>query len=139
MADLVTRYLTLGLDLSRHLDGMLDAYYGPADLQADIDAGEPRPLPALADDARQLIADLDAAPVGAEPAGAGLDAARRRWIRAQVVGLRTVAAKLGGEAIAYEDEVEWCYGVRPVSVPDDELADAHRRLDAVLPGVGPLR
>jgi hypothetical protein len=132
MADVVTRYIRLGLALDRHLDGMVDAYYGPAELRAEVDAGAPRPLAALADDARQLVVDLDGR-------DAGIDPARRRWIRAQVLGLLTVARKLGGEAIAYEDEVEWCYGVRPRSVPEDELADAHRALDLALPGAGPLR
>ena len=131
--DLVTRYLSLGLGLGRHLDGLVDAYYGPSALKDAAEAGSPRPLGALADDARQLVADIDAGvdqPIGV---------ARRTWLRAQVVGLDTVARKLGGEAIAYEDEVQRCYGVRPASVPEDELAAAHRRLDEVLPGSGAIR
>ena len=133
MTDLVTRYISLGLALGRHLDGLVDAYYGPPELQAASEQGAPRPLPALADDARHLIADLDG---GTEP---DLSARRRAWVRAQTVGLHTMARKLGGEAIAYEDEVEQCYGVRPSAVPEEELAAAHRRLDEALPGSGPLR
>ena len=133
MTDLVTRYISLGLALGRHLDGLVDAYYGPPELQAASEQGAPRPLPALADDARHLIADLDG---GTEP---DLSARRRAWMRAQTVGLHTMARKLGGEAIAYEDEVEQCYGVRPREVPEEELAAAHRRLDDALPGSGPLR
>jgi hypothetical protein len=133
MTDLVSRYITLGLDLGRHLDGMVDAYYGPPELQQESERGESRPLPALADDARHLIADLDG---GTE---ADISARRRAWIRAQTVGLHTMARKLGGEAIPYEDEVEQCYGVRPRELPEDELAAAHRRLDEALPGSGPLR
>ncbi|HEY8546366.1 MAG TPA: hypothetical protein VIL36_15000 [Acidimicrobiales bacterium] len=68
-----------------------------------------------------------------------LGAARRHWLRGQVQGLRTSARKLAGEPIAYLDEVEWCYGARPALVPEDEFEAAHRRLDAVLPGSGPLR
>ena len=133
MTDLVTRYISLGLALGRHLDGLVDAYYGPPELQTASEQGAPRPLPALADDARHLIADLDG---GREP---DLSARRRAWVRAQTVGLHTMARKLGGEVIAYEDEVEQCYGVRPREVPEDELAAAHRRLDEALPGSGPLR
>jgi len=29
---LVDRYLTLGLHLGRHIDGLVDAYYGPPSL-----------------------------------------------------------------------------------------------------------
>jgi hypothetical protein len=129
--DPVGRYLELGLRLGRHLEGMVDAYYGPAELTARIDTEPLRELPALVADARSLVADLDA--------GDGqLDAARRRWLRAQAAGLHASARKLTGEAIGFVDEVEQCYGVRPSMVDHDELADAHRRLDVALPGSGPL-
>jgi hypothetical protein len=54
------------------------------------------------------------------------------------VGLHTTARKLGGEQIAFVDEVEACYGARPERVPEDEFASAHERLEDVLPGEGPL-
>ncbi|MBI2710945.1 MAG: DUF885 domain-containing protein [Actinobacteria bacterium] len=128
----VERYLALGLALGRHLDGLVDAYYGPPDLAARAAAGAPQPLPALAADARRLVADLDAGVPG-------LSDARRRWVRAQVLGLHTVARKLAGEDIDYRDEVEACYGVRPDAVPEDAIAEAHRSLDEALPGRGPVR
>jgi hypothetical protein len=129
--DPVGRYLEVGLRLGRHLDGMVDAYYGPAMLAARVE-GEPlRPLPALVSDVRSLVADLDA--------GDGdLDPVRRRWLRAQTAGLHTAARKLAGEPVSFVDEVEQCYGVRPEFVDHDALAAAHRRLDAALPGSGPL-
>ena len=127
----VARYLETGLRLGRHLDGLVDAYYGPADL-ADRVASEPqRPLPALVADLRVLVADLDA--------GDGdLDIARRRWLRAQTIGLHTAARQLAGETVAFVDEVESCYGVRPEFVDHEVLAEAHRRLETVLPGSGSL-
>ncbi|MBA3303997.1 MAG: DUF885 domain-containing protein, partial [Acidimicrobiia bacterium] len=70
--------------------------------------------------------------------GGGLEAARRHWLAAQVRGLRTTAERLAGVPIGYRDEVEACYGVRPERVEEDTLADAHRRIDAVVPGSGPL-
>jgi hypothetical protein len=110
---------------------MVDAYYGPADLARRVE-DEPMPDPAkLASDARRLIADLDA---GIDD----LDAHRRRWIRGQVLGLLVSARRFAGEAIGFEDEVEQCYGVRPTRVDESELSAAHRRIDAVLPGSGPL-
>ena len=129
---LVRRYVVLGLRLDRHIDGVVDAYYGPASL-ADRVRAEPVVAPdALRDDARALVRDLD------DGDGPGFDAPRRRFLRAQALGLETVAAKLAGADIGYADEVERCYGVRPSPVPDDVLAAAHRDLDAVLPGSGPL-
>jgi hypothetical protein len=122
----IERYLALGLALGKHVNGLVDAYFGPPEL---ADRVEVVPPARLATDARRLLADLE---------HADLDAARRHWLAAQVRGLATTAARLAGEPIAYSDEVEACYGVRPRWVDEDELADAHRRLDAALPGSGPL-
>ncbi|HZB70808.1 MAG TPA: hypothetical protein VE395_01650, partial [Acidimicrobiales bacterium] len=58
--DLVTRYLSLGLALGRHVDGLVDAYYGPPELARRAEEGPPRPPAALADEARALLADLEA-------------------------------------------------------------------------------
>jgi hypothetical protein len=81
-----------------------------------------------------LLTDLDAGGDAAD-----VDAGRRRWIRAQVTGVRTSARKLAGEPIGYLDEVESCYGARPELVPEDGFAAAHRALGEVLPGNGALR
>jgi hypothetical protein len=129
--DLVAQYLELGLRLGRLLDGLVDAYYGPPELKQRIE-NEPMPEPArLVVEARRLIADLDAG-------GGDLDAHRRVWIRGQARGLLVTARRFAGETIGFLDEVEECYGVRPTRVSDDEIAAAHHRIDAVLPGSGPL-
>lgn len=131
---LIDRYLELGLRLGRHVDGFVDAYYGPVEVAARV-AAEPIRAPSrLADDAAALLSDLD----GGVDADA-VDPARRRWLRAQVVGLRTSARSLAGEPIAYVDEVEQCYGVRPTFRDEDRFDAAHRRLDAVVPGEGTIR
>ena len=131
---IVDRYIELGLRLGRHINGFVDAYYGPQQI-ADRVASEPVATPdALAADAAQLLVDLDD----------GIDAdvvaaSRRRWMRAQVVGLHTSARKMAGQSISYVDEVEWCYGVRPTFRDEELFAAAHARLDVVLPGSGAIR
>ena len=37
----VERYLLLGLRLGRHLDGIVDAYFGPQELAAAVEARPP--------------------------------------------------------------------------------------------------
>lgn len=127
MSDVVERYLELGLALGRHVDGLVDAYFGPPAIAERVATGPLASPAALAGDARRLLGDLD---------HADLDSRRRHWLAAQVRGLRTSAARLAGESIGYADEVEACYGVRPRWVEEDELAEAHRRLDEALPGSG---
>ena len=130
---IVERYIELGLRLGRHVDGFVDAYYGPPEIEARVQAEPVHPPARLAQDAARMLADLDA---GAE--ADVLSAERRHWLRGQTEGLRTSARKIAGEPIGYLDEVEWCYGARPELVPEDEFETAHQRLDAALPGSGPL-
>ena len=127
--ELVTAYVELGLRLGRHVEGLVDAYFGRPELKRRIDTEELREPSALAADAGRLRAAVDED---------GFDESRRRWLRAQLIGLETVAQRLAGEQIAYEDEVERCYGVRPRRVPEEEFEAAHRELAQALPGTGSL-
>ena len=116
---MIERYLELCLRIGRHADGLVDAYYGPAGISERVDAEELRDPAALAQDAASLLAEADT-----------------DWLGAQLVGLETVARKLAGEEIPYEDEVERCYGVRPEWVSEESFERAHRELDEILPGDG---
>jgi hypothetical protein len=131
----VERYLELGLRLDRHVEGIVDAYYGPPAIRDRVAAEPVRPPAALAEDGRRLLADLDA---GVPLDDAPEDPKRRRWLRGQVLGLRTTAERLAGVPIAFADEIERCYGVRPRKVDESAFEDAHRALDEVLPGSEPL-
>jgi hypothetical protein len=115
------RYVQLGLQLDRHVEGMVDSYFGPPDLKAAVDA-EPIAEPP------QLVAD----------AGALLGELEEGWLRDQVIGLRTFAGVLAGESLSYADEVERCYGVRPTYTDEAVFEAAHERLEELLPGDGPL-
>lgn len=135
---LVERYLKLGLRLGRHIEGLVDAFYGPAELQERVSFEPVRTPSELRSAARQLLADLDAGlALDARPPDSGT-ARRRRYLRAQVVGLETTARILSGERVGYADEVEACYGVRPRRVDEEIFVAAHRELERVVPGTGPL-
>jgi hypothetical protein len=115
------RYLELGLRLGRHVDGLVDAYYGPPELKAQVDAEQPVEPAQLAADADALRDEL--------PDG---------WLRDQVHGCATYAHVLAGDEISYADEVEGCYGVRPSRVPESVYEEVHAELDELLPGEGTL-
>jgi hypothetical protein len=117
----VERYLLLGLRLGRHVEGLVDAYYGPPELAAGVEAEplvEPGALAAAADD---LLGELDDG-----------------WLADQVRGVRTCAAFMAGESGSYADEVEGCYGVRPSHTDEAVFAAAHEELEELLPGDGSL-
>jgi hypothetical protein len=120
------QYVELGLRLGRHVDGLVDAYYGDPAVKERIDA-EPLAEPAgLVEDAGRLLDELDG------------DDQRTRWLRGQLVGLETVARKLAGEEFPFADEVERCYGIRPRRTSESEFEATHRALDDLLPGGGSL-
>ncbi len=130
MADVIERYLTLGLRLGAHVDGLVDAYYGPPEIAAAVAAEDPLPPDTLVADAEALAASL---------ASSDLAPQRRAWLADQLRGVSTYASVLAGEQISYSDEVEGCYGVRPEPTPEDTYRVAHGHLDELLPGVGSLR
>jgi hypothetical protein len=115
------RYVRLGLQLGRHVEGIVDAYYGPPELPAAVAAEPPVDPRALVAAAEALRDDLEDG-----------------WLRDQVVGLRTYAGVLAGESGSYADEVEGCYGVRPAYTDEAVFTAAHERLEELLPGDGPL-
>ena len=66
-----------GLALGRHVEGFVDAYYGPPELAQRAASGPPRPPAGLESEARDLLADLEA--------GAGdIEPGRRRWLAAGI-------------------------------------------------------
>ena len=127
--ELVDRYLRLGLRLGRHVDGLVDSYYGPPALAATVQQEDLWEPAALAADADALLAGLEEAE---------LEEQRRGWLLDQAVGLRIYAGRLAGKQLGYLDEVEGCYGVRPERIPEEDFLNAHERLDELLPGTGTL-
>ena len=69
------RYVRLGLQLGRHVDGIVDAYFGPPEMAAAVEA---EPLV----DPRELISAAD---LLVDELGDG-------WLRDQVIGVRSYAA-----------------------------------------------
>ena len=115
------RYLRLGLQVGRHVDGIVDAYFGPPELATEVEAAAPvKP--------RLLVAEAEAL----------LDELEDGWLRDQVAGLRTCAGVLAGESRSYADEVEGCYGVRPTFTDEAVFIAAHEQLEELLPGDGTL-
>jgi len=106
-ADVVERYLRLGLRLDRHVEGTVDAYFGPPELAEEVKAAPPVDPAALAAEAESLLGEIEDG-----------------WLRDQVAGLATFARVVAGETLAYADEVERCYGIRPERTDESAFADS---------------
>jgi hypothetical protein len=122
-------YILLGLRLDQHIPGLVDGYFGPADLKAQVDTEQFRTPARLRDDAAALRGRL--ATEVTEPD-------RRAWLDAQLVALETQAAALAGEPLPYLEHVARCFAHVPRRDPDEVFDAAATRIEVLLPGDGPL-
>jgi hypothetical protein len=122
-------YLLLALRLDQHTPGLVDGYFGPADIKARADIEEYRTGTRLVADADALLERI--AVEVAEPD-------RRDWLTAQVVALRTQAEAVAGHARPYLEHVERCFAWTPVRRDEALFDDAAARIEAHLPGDGPV-
>lgn len=122
-------YLLLGLRLDQHIPGLVDGYFGPADLKAQVDLAELRAPVRLRDDAVALRARL-ASEVDAPD--------RRAWLDAQLVALEAQAAAASGKPLPYVEHVARCLDHVPLRRSDAEFDATAAALEALVPGAGPL-
>jgi hypothetical protein len=122
-------YLLLALRLDQHAPGLVDAYYGPADLKATIDVEELRSPGRLVDDASALLERLPAAVAESD---------RRDWLTVQVIALRTQAEALAGHSLPYLEFVTRCFEWTPVRRDEAIFEEAATAIHGLLPGSGSL-
>ena len=124
------RYVLLCLRVGRHIDGFVDAYFGPPEWKELVDREEQVDPRALREEARALSASLSAE---------RLEPQRLRWLDAQLRALECALTRMTGEEVPWVDEVECCLGVRPTRTDTTVFQEVHGRLDAALSGGGALR
>jgi hypothetical protein len=122
-------YVLLALRMDRHSPGLVDAYIGPAELKASVEAEPLRPLGALADDAARLAEAV---------CGAGFAAERAEFLSKQVGAMQMTLRRLRGEDVPYVEEVQACFDITPARTPESEFDQALRKVDSLLPGRGDL-
>jgi hypothetical protein len=128
--EVARRYLELALSLDRHVEGFVDAYFGPPEIKAQAEAVPPRHLDELAAEAVRLLASLASEEVAPQ---------RQEYLSAQVRAMQTVIAKVAGQELDFKTEVERTFDLSPAMVDDSTFAAAHAEMARVLPGSGDLR
>jgi len=129
MDEIGRAYLSLALDIDRHLEGFVDAYFGPPELQAQTRAGEPRLLSILADDVRQLQAAVK---------DSDYDPQRKDFLARQTRAMAAVIRNLSGDQLEFVEEVQQYFDITPQMVDEGSFEQGHAVLDRLLPGDGPV-
>ncbi|MCP2275067.1 DUF885 domain-containing protein [Nocardia amikacinitolerans] len=126
---LVTEYLRLGLAFDRLEEGFVDAYTGDPQLRREVQ-NAPAPQPRdLARRAAQLRAELPEA---------GLSSERAEFLDVHLRALECSGRKFAGDYIGFVDEVRAYFDVDIAPGDVEDYRDAHRQMDEVLAGDGPL-
>jgi hypothetical protein len=120
-------YLSISLEINKHLEGYVDAYYGPADLKAEIESGEKKSLQNLTDDLAHL---RDLIPTD--------NPSRHSYLTAIMRAMDCTLRTLNGEEFEYLDEVYRIFDINPEPKEENDFIKAHKELDTLLPSSGNL-
>lgn len=128
MDEIAREYLLIGLGLGELEDGIVDSYFGPAELLDHARAEKAPPIELVARSAalRARLIEIN-------------DAQRARSLDRQLVALETLARQTAGEQIPYRELVERCFDAAPEPTPPEEYARVREELEDLLPGSGDLR
>jgi hypothetical protein len=124
-------YLQIAFQIDRHFPGFIDAYFGDPTARERALAGPKTEGADLAQQARDLVARIQSSDLPAN-----LPEQRRTYLEKQTVAMETIARKLAGEEIPYEEEVERCFDIVPERIPDTVFEEAIAELGRILPGSG---
>ena len=135
MAGFADHYVRLTLEAGTHEAEWVDAYYGPADLQAAA-IKNPRSKEALLTEISALITNLDTAMLQKEYRTDVLQ--RAKALRGMLVAADTRMRMLSGQKFAFDDEAKGQFATVPVLKPLSYYDAILARLETEIPGSGPL-
>lgn len=128
-------YVVLQLAIGEKEEGYIDAYYGPAELQAKGKAlGAKSDLKAL----RSATAALGKRLSRASAQTRGADVRRARFLAAQLTASDTRLRMLQGEKLSFDEEARGLFGVVPDLKPLSAYKPVLVEIERLVPGTGPI-
>src|SRR5262245_13320639 len=132
--DAARDYVRLALEIGTHDKDYVDAYYGPSEWKTEAEA-HPGTVAELKAEAERIHGDLTAIDAGAlQP----IERQRYAWLTAHVASAEARLEMLAGVRFPFREEAQRLFGVRlnlrPLETYDPVLA----RIEALVPGAGPL-
>jgi len=134
MNPIAEQYVRLALSLGEHDANYVDAYFGP-DEWRDEAKQQAMSLAAIEAGADALVAELQALDLStAEP----VVALRHNFLTTHLQSLGAVSRARNGHVFSFDEESKAIYGFVAPSFSVEHYDQAIAKLDAVLPGEGPL-
>ena len=125
--DFGTSYLRMSLEINKHFDGYVDAYFGPSELRARVESEDKKSPPAMLDDLARL---RELTPTD--------DSARQAYLTAILRAMDCTLRILNGEEFDYLDEVNRLFDISPQLMDEEKFTEAQKELDTLLPGSGSI-
>ena len=123
-------FVELALSIDQHFSGYVDAYYGSQEIPQTLERKGKIPLKELEGIASDLFNSITR--------DSSLSPARKEYLKGEVGAMQTTLRILQGEALGIIEEVQSLYGLTPSWTDETVFEEAHRALEELLPGSGPL-
>ncbi len=131
------RYVRLVLAVGQHDADYVDAYYGNPALKQETEA-EKLPLAEIDTRAAALESDISKAALPETKGDAELWRQRKQYLQRQLASLRARVSMLQGKRLTFDQESQLLYDAVAPRHSDAEFAAIVAKLEARLPGDGPL-
>jgi hypothetical protein len=135
--EIALRYVTLVLAVGQHDADFVDAYYGGESLKKEADAAQ-APLTTLASEAAALERDLAKAALPNWKDDIELWRLRKQYLQRQTAAVAARIGMLQGKKLSFDEESRALYDAVAPTHTEAEFAAVIAKLDASLPGTGPL-
>lgn len=120
-------FLRLALEINKHIEGYVDAYFGPDEIKKKIDSVKALSPQQLFEN-HQLLENL--IPTD--------DPNRHKYLVALTNSMGFMIRKLNGEIFDYLEEVGGLFGISPELIDEKVILNIHKLLDDQIPGKGSL-
>jgi hypothetical protein len=132
MDQLAESYIKLVLSVGLHDVDYVDAYYGPPQLRAEVDAEKPS-LEVIKESAAVALTQARMLAPARNDEMAQL---RHQYMVRQLESLQARVEILQGKKLSFDEEAQALYDARPPSYSEDHFKGILKELGALLPGQG---
>jgi hypothetical protein len=127
-------YVHLVLEIGAHEKDYVDAYFGPPQWRTNAEA-HPRNISDLKAEADRIQSALSAMDTSAQQP---MERRRNAWLKASVASARSRLDMIEGARFRFRDEATRLFALTPELRPLDSYDPVLARIEALLPGQGPL-